>query len=295
MQQQLALVNGQFVPEPNASISIFDRGFLYGDGLFETVRIYGGKVFRLARHLERLADGLGTLRFSLPVAPPMLAQWLEDLIGRNRIREGFARVIVTRGISDFGLGTTTARDPNIVMYAQERPPWPPDRYARGFRVIIARERANAQSVMEMTKTISRVHHVLAKMEAEQAGVDDAVLLNTEGYLAEGTASNLFLVRAGAVLTAPIEAGLLPGITREVIQEVATAEGVPIHQGKYTAQDLYAADEAFLSSTLMELMPVVQVDGRPIGPGTPGPITRRLLAAYRRLVARELGLDSPSDG
>src|ERR1041384_7901232 len=152
------------------------------------------------------------------------------------------------------------------MYAQSREAFPDERYARGFRVIIGSERANAQSTMEVTKTISRVHHVIAKMEAERAGEDDAVLLNTNGHLAEGAASNLFLVKAGALQTAPIEAGLLPGITRGIIQTLAAGESVPIQERHCTAQDLYAADEAFLSSTLMELMPVVEVDGRKIGTG-----------------------------
>jgi branched-chain amino acid aminotransferase len=284
---RFAFVNGQFVPESQASIPIFDRGFLYGDGLFETVCVYSGKVFRLDRHLERLWDGLKTLQFSIPVTPESLARLLNELIQRNGIGDGFARILVTRGVSEFGLGTTTSRNPNVVMYAQPRARWSEERYRKGFRVIIATERANAQSVMEVTKTISRAHHVLAKMEAERAGVDDAVMLNTDGHLAEGTASNLFLVKNGALLTAPIEAGLLPGITREIIQTLAKAEGVPIQEGKYTSQDFYAADEAFLSSTLMELMPVVEVDGRKIGKDCP--ITRKLHAAYRQLVARELGV------
>lgn len=287
--QRSAFVNGNFIPEAQASVSIFDRGFLYGDGLFETVCIYSGKVFRLNRHFERLAEGLKTLQFTIPLGTPMLVHWLTELIQRNAVREGFARIIVTRGISDFGLGTPTARDPNVVMYAQPRTPFSAERYAKGFRILIAKERANAQSIMEVTKTISRVHHVLAKMEAERAGVDDAVLLNTNGHLAEGTASNVFLVQKGTLLTAPIEAGLLPGITREIIQTLATEEKVPIREGKYTAQDLYGADEAFLSSSLMELMPVVEADGNRIGTGTPGPVTQKLHAAYRKLVAKELGL------
>ena len=287
--QRFAFLNGQFVPEEQASVSIFDRGFLYGDGLFETVCIYGGKVFRLNRHLERLFGGLDTLRFKIPCNEPSMARSLNELIQRNQIVNGFARIILTRGVSDFGLGTKSSRDPVVVMYAQSREPFTADRYARGFRVIIAKERANAQSVMEVTKTISRVHHVLAKMEAEDAGVDDAILLNTNGHLAEGTASNLFLVKGGALLTAPIEAGLLPGITREIIQTLANGEKVPIKEGHYTTQDFYSADEAFLSSTLMELMPVVEVDGKKIADGAPGTVTKKLHAAYRKLVARELGL------
>lgn len=287
--QLFASVNGQFVPEEQATVPIFDRGFLYGDGLFETVCIYSGKVFRLDAHLDRLWDGLKTLRFTIPTNPVSLAHQLNQLIQRNAIKDGFARIIVTRGVSDFGLGTTTARDPNVVIYAQPRARWTEERYHRGFRIIIAKERANAKSIMEVTKTISRVHHVLAKMEAERAGVDDAVMLNTNGHLAEGTSSNLFLVKYGALLTAPIETGLLPGITREIIRTLATDEKVSIKESKYTADDLYGADEAFLSSTLMELIAVVEVDGKKIGNGVPGPITKQLHAAYRKLVAKELGL------
>lgn len=287
--QRHAFLNGSFVPEQQAAISIFDRGFLYGDGLFETVCIYSGKVFRLNRHLERLFGGLDTLRFKIPYTEPSMGQALTDLIRRNNVANGFARIILTRGISDFGLGTRSSRDPNVVMYAQPREPFTTERYARGFHVIIATERANAQSIMEVTKTISRVHHVLAKMEAEDKGVDDAILVNTNGHLAEGTASNLFLVKGGALLTAPIEAGLLPGITREIIQTLANDEKVPIKEGHFTVQDFYDADEAFLSSTLMELMPVVGVDGKKVGNGQPGPVTKKLHAAYRKLVAKELGL------
>lgn len=287
--QPFAFINDSFVPEDQATISIFDRGFLYGDGLFETVRIYGGKVFRLERHLERLASGLRTLRFTIPYDSAALSRRLNELIARNEVREGFARIIVTRGIGDFGLGTTSARDPVVVMYAQSRPPFGPEQYQRGFRVVLAKERANAQSTMEVTKTISRVHHVIAKMEAERAGVDDAIMLNTRGHIAEGTTSNAFLIKGGRLLTAPIEEGLLPGITREVIQTLATQKRVPIQEGAYSVEDVYGADEVFLSSTLIELMPVTEVDGRKIGDGEPGPITRELHEAYQKLVARELGL------
>jgi branched-chain amino acid aminotransferase len=282
-----AFINNREVKESEAVVSIFDRGFLYGDGIFETLRVYDGKVFRMAQHMERMFTNFARLKIPSPLSAEQISANVERLVRDNGVRDGFVRIIATRGISDFGLGTKTARDPIVVIYAQDYPPPSAERYAKGWSVIIASERANAQSVMEVTKTISRVHHVLAKMEAEEKGADDAVLINTDGFLAEGTTSNLFLVKNGAVQTAPVSTGLLPGITRATIREVCDLLDVPFEEKLLRPEELFAADEAFLSSTMVELMPIVKVDGRQIGNGRPGGLTKKLHTAFQELVREEI--------
>ena len=282
-----AFINDRKVRETEAFVPIFDRGFLYGDGVFETLRVYNGKVFRVDAHLVRLFNNLKRLEISSPFASPEIRQNILQLICDNGVRDGFVRLLITRGTSDFGLATLTAHDPLLVIYAHNHAPPSPERYKKGIAVVVSRVRSNAQSEMEITKTICRVHHVLAKMEAEKAGVDDAVMLNTDGHLAEGTTSNLFLVKNGAVLTPPVSDGLLPGITRAGIREVSDSLDVPFKEQQLKPEQLFDADEAFLSSTLIELMPIVTVDGKKIGNGKPGPVTQRLHVAFQKLVSEEL--------
>jgi len=281
-------INERKMRESEAAVSIFDRGFLYGDGIFETLRVYGGKVFRLAQHMERMFTNFQRLKISSPLSAEQISANVERLVRDNGVRDGFVRIIATRGVSDFGLGTNNVRAPLVVIYAQDYPPPTAERYGKGFSVVISKERANAQSAMEVTKTISRVHHVLAKMEAEEAGVDDAIMMNTNGFLAEGTSSNLFLIKNGEVLTAPVSVGLLPGITRAAIYECCDLLDVPCKEKQLRPEDLFSADEAFLSSTMVELMPVVTVDGKKIGNGKPGALTKRLHMAFRELARDELG-------
>jgi len=286
-----AFINERQARESEAVVSIFDRGFLYGDGIFETLRVYDGKVFRMAQHLERMFTNFARLKIPSPQTAEQISANVERLVRDNGVKDGFIRIIATRGVSDFGLGTKSARDPIVVIYAQNYPPPKAERYAKGWNVIISKERANAQSAMEVTKTISRVHHVLAKMEAEEAGADDAVMINTDGFLAEGTASNLFIVKGGTVRTAPVSTGLLPGITRATVREVCDLLDVPFEEKQLRPEDLFSAEEAFLSSTMVELMPVVAVDGKKIGNGKAGALTQKLHVAFQELVREELGIES----
>ncbi len=296
-QSNLAFVNGTFVPAAKASISIFDRGFLYGDGIFETLRVYNGKVFRLAQHLWRLRSGVDALQIRGLQDADFIANAVRELIRRNRIREGFVRILVTRGNGDIGLNIAHAGAPLLVIYAQNKPPRPETEYRRGWCVVTSKILVSADSWLEVTKTISRVHHVAAKAEAEAAGVEDALLLNTRGQLTEGTTSNLFIIKKGCLLTPPIADGLLGGITRAAILELAQHQRIPTSEEHLTPRDLYRADEAFLSSTLIELMPIVEADGKKIGAGFFGnrrgkshPITTVLRYQFRELVRRELGKD-----
>jgi branched-chain amino acid aminotransferase len=284
-----AFINDREVNEAEASISIFDRGFLYGDGVFETLRVYQGRIFRLDAHLRRLFENLQRLKIQSPLSAEQIGRNMTRLLADNSVGNGFVRLIATRGTSEFGLGTKTARDPLVVIYAHNYPPPTTERYQKGISVIISTVRANSQSVMEITKTISRVHHVLAKMEAEEAGADDAVMLNTDGYIAEGTASNLFVVKGGALTTPPVSDGLLPGITRATIFEVCDTLEIPYREHQLKPEDLAEADEAFLSSTMVELMPIVTVNEWALGSGKPGRITQKIHAGFKDLVRRELAL------
>lgn len=293
-RKTFACVDGRFLPAAQARISIFDRGFLYGDGVFETLRVYNGKVFRLPQHLWRLRSGLEALKIVGAPDNTRISALVTELIARNRVGDGFVRILVTRGNGDIGLNIGGAREPLLVMYAANKPPRPESEYRRGWRVITSQIRVSAESWLESTKTISRVHHVMAKAAAEAAGMDDALLLNSRGRLTEGTTSNLFLVKKGRLLTPPIADGLLGGVTRAAIGEVARARNIPAEERHLTLRDLYRADEAFLSSTLLEIMPIAEVDGRKIGArffrrrAQSPSLTARLRYLFRELVRRELG-------
>ena len=284
--QGVVWVNGEVLPAGQASVSALDRGLLYGDGVFETIRVYGGVPFRLAAHLARLAEGLRVLQINLPGASEDLGRALVEALRASGLRDAYARLTVTRGVGGAPSELAGAGEPTVLVHVRPFVGYPADLYERGMGACVSAVRRNETSPLSRIKSLNYLDCLLVRASADAAsrGCDEAVMLNTRGELAEGTASNLFVVRGGQVLTPPVAAGCLPGIARAVVMELA-----PVYEATLALTDLSAADEAFLTNSLMEVMPLVRVDEHPVGSGLPGPVARRLLAAYRATVAAECEL------
>lgn len=283
-------INGSIVDESDALIPVNDRGVLFGDGIFETIRAYEGKPFRLDRHLERLRAGCRELRISGIPPDEGLKDILSELYRLNVVSGGaYMRITLTGGPFDGSRTLERPGSPGVYIVVKPFEGYPPHYYERGMRVIVSRIRKNESSPLSRIKSNNYLDNLMAKQEAKDRGADDALLLNGGGYLAEGTSSNLFLVQHGKVVTPGIECGLLPGITREVVLELCEEYGVVCETGLFVLDDLLGADEAFFTVSTGEIVPIAEVEGSPIGFRCPGPFSLRLADAYRRLVKKELFL------
>jgi branched-chain amino acid aminotransferase len=287
-------LNGRLVPEEEATISVFDRGFLYGDGVFESMRAVGGVVFRRERHLDRLLRSADAIGLDLLAARPALSAAADEVLEANDLADARLRITVTRGAGRPGDYVEALGPPTTVVSAAAFLGLDEELYRNGVRVTIPRRRQiPPDSLDPAIKSISRLASVLARREAKQRGALEAVLLDGGGHLTEGTASNLFLVVMDRLLTPPAPAGGLPGITREAVVELARAAGIEVGEERLPAGLLAEAQEAFLTNTSWGVLPVVQADEQRIGEGTPGPVTRDLMTAYRDLVTRECAAASAS--
>ncbi len=275
-------LNGHFVSEEAATLSVFDRGFLYGDGLFETLRAYSGKIFRLDQHLMRLSRSAQQIFLPLP-SPFEMAPLLAETLDRNALKNALLRVTLTRGRGEAGLDLPDAPTPTLMIMARVHT-ISPDRYPEGVStVILPRTRGGRPEL----KSISFLENVLGKREARLQGAFEGLFMNPDGHLTEGTFSNLFWTRRGVLYTPSLETGILEGITRGVVLELAQRLNLPIQEGAYKADALLMSDEAFLTSTGMEILPITQVNHQAIGPGTPGPLTQKLHQAFLETVQKEL--------
>jgi branched-chain amino acid aminotransferase group I len=272
-------LNGELVEAERAVLPALDRGLLYGYGLFETMRSYGGRVFRLAEHYRRLEAGADLLAMSVPLTLTALETAVDATLARNGLPDARLRLTVTAGPEDGG-------GSSVVLLAREVTEYPPELRQRGMTAVLSGVRRNETSPLARVKSLNCLDNLLAREEARRSGAGEALLLNTRGFIAEGATSNVFLVRDGTLLTPAVEAGALPGITRQVVLDLAGEGGVAVEEADVSQGALAAADEAFLTNSVMEVMPLVSVDGRPVGTGRPGPLTERLAALYRDLVARE---------
>ncbi|GMV98349.1 MAG: branched-chain-amino-acid transaminase [Phycisphaerae bacterium] len=282
-------LDGRIVPVAEARISVFDHGLLYGDGVFEGIRSYGGHVFRLDQHLRRLEDSAKAIRLELPMTRAELTAAVHDTLKANGLADGYIRLVVTRGVGYLGLSPKRTRCPSVFIIADQIELYPRELYEQGMAIIsssVIRNHPNA--ISPRIKSLNYLNNVLAKIEALDAGVHEAVMYNHLGFVAECTGDNLFLVRAGQVHTPPLSAGNLEGITRQAVMELIARRGLPLREIDLTRHDLYVADECFLTGTAAEIIPVTRIDGRPVGPGHPGPVTRQLMADFRDLVARSDG-------
>jgi branched-chain amino acid aminotransferase group I len=283
----LVYINGSIVPRSEASISPFDRGFLYGYGLFETMRSYGGRVFRLDRHLARLMRSAEKLGLASELDPVALEQAIYKTLEANKLSDARIRLTVSAGEGERELAPPTLGALTIMVVAERLVPPPSHVYEEGVRAAIVSPRRNSQSPLSRIKSLNYLDSLIAHSEALALGADEAILLNERGFVCEGSTSNIFLVAAGSLITPSEESGILPGITREAVLELAHALGIEAGEGEIPVAELLQADEAFLTNSIIEVEPITVVDGRPIGSGKPGVVTRRLMAAYRELVQKEL--------
>jgi branched-chain amino acid aminotransferase len=276
-------IDGKFCDARDAKVSVFDHGLLYGDGVFEGIRAYNGRVFKLKEHVERLYCSAKSILLRIPMAQADLMAAIVETCRRNRIRDGYIRLLVTRGVGTLGLNPNRCKNPSVIIIAGKIQLYPPELYQRGMEIVTVPTTRNLHSALNPAiKSLNYLNNILAKIEANNAGCEEAVLLNAEGFVAECTGDNLFIVKEGQLLTPPLSAGALYGITRRVVMEIAAESGLPVSEPNLTRYDLFNADECFLTGTGAELVPVVKIDGRVIGTGKPGPITARLETQYRAL-------------
>jgi branched-chain amino acid aminotransferase len=279
-------MNDRLVPEDEARVSVFDHGLLYGDGVFEGLRAYGGRVFRLEAHIDRLFASARAICLEVPRSKEAVAQAVRDTLAANGLSDGYVRLVVTRGAGSLGLDPGKTRDPQLIVIADTISLYPREFYDRGLRIVTAAtQRTHSAALSPRIKSLNYLNNIMAKLEGLQAGCVEALMLNHKGEVAECTGDNIFIVRSGRLLTPPPDAGILEGITRGAVMELATAAGIECREATLVRHDLYTADECFLTGTAAEIIPVVEIDGRPIGSGTPGPITARLTADFHTLVGR----------
>lgn len=280
---QQVYLNGRFVPREEARISVFDHGFLYGDGVFEGIRAYQGRIFRLEQHLDRLYDSARALLLEIPLSREAMREAILETVRRNGLRDAYIRPIVARGVGDLGLDPRKCRGATVVIIVDAIQLYPPQAYERGLRAVTARTRKIRPDMLNpRIKSLNYLNNILARIEANRAGADEALLLTRDGYVCECSADNLFVVTRGEVWTPPPHLGLLRGVTRDTVLALAREAGLPAAERVFTLHDVYTADECFLTGTGAEVGPVVEVDGRRIGDGRPGPVTARLVAAFRAL-------------
>lgn len=278
-------LNNKFVDIDKATISIFDRGFLYGDGLFETMRSYAGIAFMIDRHLGRLYDGLKTLKVKEPCSKRRLNGLVMRAIAVNRLKSAYIRVAVTRGEGRFGITYKDDLRPNLVIVAKEFEGYPERMHRHGLSGMISGISQNERSPLSRVKTINFLPYILARLEAQDKGYDEAILTNTRGFITEASTSNIFLVKSASLITPSLDSGALPGITRGVIIGIARRLRIRVAERRVTRRELLAADEAFLTNSLAEVVPLVRVGPKRIGGGIPGVITKLLAVSYQKEVIR----------
>src|ERR1035441_6361203 len=276
-------MDGKYYSERDAKVSVFDHGLLYGDGVFEGIRAYHGRVFKLKEHIDRLFYSAKAILLEIPMSHAQLMKATVETCRANKLRDGYIRLVVTRGVGTLGLNPRSCKKPSVIIIADKIQLYPQEYYQRGLDIITVPTVRNLHSALNPAiKSLNYLNNILAKIEANNAGVEEAVMLNAEGFVAECTGDNLFIVKNRALFTPPLSAGALYGITRQTVIELAEEAGLKVSEPNLTRYDLFNADECFLTGTGAELIPVVKIDGRVIGTGKPGPITRRLEEDYHAL-------------
>ena len=276
-------INGTLFDKDDAKISVYDHGLLYGDGVFEGIRSYGGKAFRLQEHLDRLWYSAKAIWLEIPMTKEQLGRDIDRMLKTNGIEDGYIRVLVTRGCGTLGLDPNRCANPQVIIIADTISLYPRELYEKGLTIVtVSTMRNHPAALSPRVKSLNYLNNILAKIEGLQAGCIEALMLNHKGEVAECTGDNVFLVRNGRVLTPPNDAGILEGITREVVMTLAREAGYEMVESPLTKHDVYIADECFLTGSAAEVVPVVKVDSRTIGDGIPGPITRELMQRFHKL-------------
>lgn len=290
MSSQIIYLDGQYVEEGEAKISVFDHGVLYGDGVFEGIRAYNGRIFRCEDHIDRLYAAAKAIMLEIPLTKEEMTEVLLETCRRNDLRDGYIRLVVTRGKGDLGLSPKTCPKATVFCIAGNITMYPEEMYTKGMPIITSVQRRNKATIVDpQIKSLNYLNNILAKMEANRAGVPEALMLNHDGIVAECTGDNIFIVKDGVIYTPPIHIGILDGITRRTVIELAAKLGFALVEKEFTLFNVYNADECFLTGTAAEAIPVSMVDGRVIGTGNAGEVTKTLLAAFKAY-ANEQGTD-----
>ena len=280
-------LDGEWHSKETAKVSVFDHGLLYGDGVFEGIRVYNRRIFRLEAHLERLYASARAIALEIPLDLKEMAAVVEETVRRNQQESAYIRLIVTRGVGDLGIDPRSCPKATVIVIVTDIRVYPKEMYAGGMKVVTSATRqVSHESFDSRIKSLNYLKNILGKIDAFRAGADEAIMLNSAGYIAECTADNIFVIRAGQVRTPSPQDGALEGITRGAILELAGEAGIGVSETRLTRFDVYTADECFVTGTGAELMPVIEVDGRTVGDGKPGPLTRRLTEAFQALVRNE---------
>jgi len=286
-QKLLIYIDGEFYPENEAKISVFDHGLLYGDGVFEGIRVYNGRIFKLGEHIERLYESAKTVGIEVPLSKEEFKKAIIEVVRRNNLRDAYIRPIVTRGRGRLGLDPRHCQKPTVIIIPQRLEEYPLTVAAKkAVRAIVSSIRRTPPFCLPpMVKSLNYQNNILAKLEAIRAGVDEAIMLDWMGYVCEGTGDNIFIVKNGVLITPPIYASILPGITRQTIIDIAKRLKMEVLERNITIHDLYNADEVFLTATGIEIVPVIEIDGRKIGSGEPGPVFIRIKEEFEKLTQK----------
>lgn len=279
-------INGKFYPKEEANVSVFDHGYLYGDGIYETLRSYEGAVFKLDEHIARLMRSASMIMLGLPMDAAGFADAVERTVAENGLGDAYIRITVSRGPGELGLDPALCPEPTVVIMAKELKPYPPDMYSWGIKVSVVKTRRNSPDALDPAiKSTNFLNNILAKVDAKNAGAYEGIMLNHEGHVAEGTVSNVFMVEGGTLFTPPAEAGILVGVTRDIVVTLAGTLGMQVREELFFPERLLSADEVFITNTSMEVMPVTDIDGHPVGDGSAGEVAVRLREAYAGEVRR----------
>ena len=279
---QYIYLNGEFVESDNAKVSVFDHGVLYGDGVFEGIRAYSGRVFRLKEHIDRIFAAAKAIALDIPMSKAELAEVVKKTCAVNNLKDCYIRLVITRGKGDLGLSPTNCAKPTVFCIAAGIKLYTAEQYEKGMAVITSVQRRNKATIVDpQIKSLNYLNNILAKIEANRAGAAEALMLNHDGIVTECTGDNIFIVKDGVIYTPPVYVGILDGITRRTVIEVAAETGVPLKETEFTLFNVYNADECFLTGTAAEAIAVTSVDGRKIGEGVCGPVTRKILDAFQK--------------
>lgn len=287
VEERWVYIDGEFVKKEEARISVFDHGFLYGDGIFEGIRVYNGNIFRLREHLVRLYESAKSILLEIPHTLEEMEKLVVEAVRKNKLRDAYIRLVVSRGVGDLGLDPTKCHKPSVVIIVDQVTLYAKELYENGLEIVTVPTRRNVPDALNpKIKSLNYLNNVLVKIEANRAGVGEALMVNADGYVAECSGDNIFTVKRGVVYTPPTYLGALEGITRQAIIDICDRVGYTVKEEPFTRHDVYVSDEVFLTGTAAEVIAVVNVDGRTIGSGKPGPVTQHLLSEFRKIVEVE---------